>query len=290
MTFSAGATLVSVGLPVLRADGTGARPMPVPSSLAGVVESAWLEVLSELLARGPVTVACLARDRGAVSRAVSVARQLLETPGIALVPLDSAPLAAAVVVDAAARTLLAGGLSVNDLPRFLRHAGHGLLDVAVVPSVADLELPGLGLSHHVASYLPGKTQFLVQLAPMREVNRLKPDRVPRHDGLIPMDGGAWTATAMGGSGLPAELVGWLHSRGVPLPPVLPSDGSVTGWWRSDAAVELVVHPADSATWVHFALATATERTATTCAWCGAPGVDADGTCVFCHQSTAASPA
>lgn len=278
-----GAGLVSVGLPVLRADGFGARALPVPGSLAGAVESAWLDVLEELLVRGPVTVVCLERDRRETARAVSVARQLLETPGIALVAAAGAPLAAAVVVDAAVRAVAAAALQPADLGRFLKHAPAAVVSCAIVTSVADLDLPGLSLSHHLASYLPGrKTQFLVQLAPEQHVDKLRDDRELVIEGLLP-NGGAWAATAMGASGLPPQLVGWLHSRAVAVPPVLPSDSSISSWWRNTDAIELVLHPADPATWAANTLAAGPPAVAS-CVWCGAPGLEVLGGCAFCGQA------
>lgn len=71
------APIVCVGFPVLRSDGT-VRALPVPSTLAAAVESAWLDVLGELLDVGPVTVVCLDCHGAPASRAVSLARQLLE--------------------------------------------------------------------------------------------------------------------------------------------------------------------------------------------------------------------
>jgi len=46
---ASGAGLVSVGLPVLPTGCSGARSLPLPGSLAGAVESAWLDVLADLL-------------------------------------------------------------------------------------------------------------------------------------------------------------------------------------------------------------------------------------------------
>lgn len=47
---------------------------------------------------------------------------------------------------------------------------------------------------------------------MQHVNKLKDDREPVSEGVLPMDGGVWTATAMGAIGLPPQLVRRLHTR------------------------------------------------------------------------------
>jgi len=280
------APIVCVGFPVLRSSDGTVRALPVPSTLAAAVESAWLDVLDELLDVGPVTVVCLDCHGAPASRAVSLARQLLETCEVMLLTLPGPPLLAAVVVDAAMAALSAGVLAHEDLSRFLRFAAAGTVDAAVVRSVADLEVPGLGLSHHVASYLPGRTPFLVQLSAVQRVDRLKPERVPSDDGLVPMQDGGWAATVMGGGELPPQLVAWLHGRGVPPPVVRPDDGSIGRWWRHSEAVELVLHPADSAGWALHALQSAPTRPRTGCDWCGAPGLDPAGSCEFCGQQAA----
>lgn len=47
---------------------------------------------------------------------------------------------------------------------------------------------------------------------MQHVNKLKDDREPVSEGVLPMDGGVWTATAMGAAGLPPQLLRRLHTR------------------------------------------------------------------------------
>lgn len=56
------------------------------------------------------------------------------------VAMGGAPLASAVVVDAAARAVAAGALRPADLGRFLRRVPAAVVSCAVVTSVADLDL------------------------------------------------------------------------------------------------------------------------------------------------------
>lgn len=273
-------TIVTAGLPELPRAGAVPRSLPVPASLPAATQSSWFDVLEEDLAAGPVVVVCLAPAAAQTTRAVSVARQLLETSQITVVPVPGAPLAAAVAACAAAEATAAGALASGDVARFVTAAVAGVIDVGVVSSVADLDLPGLSLSHHVASYLPGKTQFLVQMTPVQQVERLRSDTVPQGEALTLLAPGTWTATAMGSGSLPVSLVGWLQARGLAHPAVLPADEAMTTWWRSTTALELVLHPTSGPEWARHVLAAGRGATAT-CDWCGAHGVI--GVCQFCGQ-------
>jgi hypothetical protein len=272
------AAVATVGLPALSADG--ACPLPPLAAPSSAGSRDWLDPLDRLLATAPVVVVCLERDRARVQAAARLARRLLDTSGVAVVAVSAGPLGAAVVADAAAAAARAATIRAGDVPRFVRRAPTALVDLAVVGSVADLDLPGLSLAHHVASYLPGRTPFLVQVLPRQRVERLRGDVVPSLDGVI--GAGPLTATAIGGP-LPTPLVAWLHTLTLPVPAPRPHDSVVGQWWRSADAVELVVYPADPLLWAPGATA---GILAGTCDWCGAPGVEVGGSCPFCGQQAA----
>lgn len=228
-----------------------------------------------------LVIVCGTREVAAVRRASALARSQSQAR-IAVVPIELGPLGQDAVVAlgkalvTSARTRPAAEL-VGCLPEVADH----LLDLALVSGVASLDLPGIGVRHHLRSYLPGRHAFAVQLAPsvtiarITRAGRLRPASATLNPPDFDEGLGAMMAVA-GPRSLPEAVLKAAGSSSAP--PRLASTPALSAFWGDDEATEVVVVPADVTRWARSLLPPVPMIV---CSWCDEPLAATRPQCVFC---------
>jgi hypothetical protein len=244
-----------------------------------------LDAFDQLTSDGnALVVICGTRQEGAVRRASALARSR-SGARVAVSPLPVGPLAQSVVT-MLMQQLVASTIArpVAELIARLPTFTASVLDLALVSSVAELDLPFVTVRHHLMSHLPGRRTFVVQIAPQTAMARLtaKGELRPSPSGLhMPSfdDSFGTSVTVAGPRPVPAALLRYLQTSH--LPPALPTAPQLSAYWADPEATEVVVTPADVTRW---ALATLPDLESWPCTWCDEPLAAPVDVCVFCGNS------
>jgi hypothetical protein len=229
-----------------------------------------------------LVVICGHRQALQVNRGAALARSMLDAR-VAVVALPGGPLGQFAMARIAEQALAVGARPAALIISMLPRLAASLVDVGLVGSVSALDVPGIKLGQHVASYLPGSRLFAVQLTPAPFVATMHARGVigaavsefqTAHFGVA----GARLLTA-GPREVPAELAELWGVSGQAHP--VTSLPQLAQYWRDEQASEFVVVPADPATWV-------TEQVpamaSLPCRWCGEPLAEPMPGCIFCGNT------
>ncbi|GAB6899774.1 hypothetical protein [Kineosporia succinea] len=214
----------------------------------------------------------------AVAREMALAQAALEVE-ITVVALPGGPLGHYALARIAEQALGVAGRPTSLVVSLLPTLAAELVDIAVLRSVSGLDLPGVGIGQHLASVLPGRRQFAVQLTPAAAVRQISRD--PSSDGFTRAHFGPVGVRVLiaGPQPLPPSLEGVLG--GTEEPHRVRTELDLPGFWGDEEATEFVAVPKDPAAWV---VARVPVQPHSPCDWCGAPLVAAAARCVFCGFS------
>lgn len=240
-----------------------------------------LAAWERLTAGGTAAVVICSPQQAPQLRRDSALARTADDVRIVVLPLPVGPLAQ-LVASRMAQSMLGSGLDrpVSELVVALPELSTALVDLALVRSVTRLDLPGIRLGHHLASYLPGRTQFAVQVAPAARVSRLDRTGDLRAEPAAPDVDPAFGAviTALGPAPVPPAVVARCGG-GTPVPEQAEVD--LAGYWHDTEATEIVVSPADVSGWVLSRLP-GLERWP--CSWCAEPMAAPMQQCPFCGHT------
>lgn len=288
MTVPARSPVLTVGLPTLPST-TGATAMtaaPLPDGTASEQAEQWLDLVDGLQHEHDVVIVVTsAVHQRVVEAGVAFARQALDSTLLTVLPLAAGPLGAAVVAHTLWDEVEAGRLEVAGVLRLGPLLLADTLDVAVLSSVARLDLPGLTLGHQVVSYLPGRTPFLVRMSPS-PVAVVRGREAEARELLAPPVHGPLRAVVMGEGPLDGPVAAWLATQPLTVPAVLDDPGELVAFWQDRAVHEVVVLPADLVAW-STGLVLHDDRSR--CDWCGQLVPYAAAACTFCRQAARPEP-
>jgi hypothetical protein len=252
------------------------------SGLLGLSPSARLAAFERLTAGDSrLVVLCGHRQAAAVNREAALARSMLDAR-VAVVPLPGGPLGQYAMARIADQALMVPDRPTTLIVSLLSELAAELVDVGVLNSVSALDLPGIKLQHHLASYLPGPRLFAVQLTPHPFVAAIGREHLPAAaEAFTSADFGAGGARLLTAGPRPIPLT-LEQQLGVPgaahqVKAVL----DLAGYWRDDEATELVVVPADPADWVAQRVPA---QAGQPCGWCGESVAASLRSCVFCGHT------
>jgi hypothetical protein len=244
-----------------------------------------LDAFDQLTADGnALVVICGTRQVAAVRRASALARSRSRAR-VAVSPVPLGPLGQSVLTMMVQQLVAsAGARPVAELIVRLPTFAAAVLDLALVSSVAKLDLPFVTVRHHLMSHLPGRRTFVVQIAPDTALARisstaqLRPSSARLHLPAFDDSYGA-LVTIAGPRPVPGALLPFL--RTTVLPPALPTAPQLSAYWTDPEATEVVVTPADVTRW---ALAVLPDLETWPCGWCDEPLAAPVDRCVFCGNS------
>lgn len=229
-----------------------------------------------------LVILCDHRQVSRVNREAAVARGILETP-VAVVPLSSGPLGQYAMARIAERSLAVAGRPSTLVISLLRELATRLVDIGLVGSVKALDIPGIKLRHHLASYLPGSHLFAVQLTPTPFVAAAgRPQLRPAAaEAIARTDLGAVGVHVLiaGPRPIPPALEEHLGSAGAAV--TVTAELDLASYWRDPRASEVVVVPTDPAIWVAQEVPVQAGRP---CNWCGELLATTAISCVFCGHT------
>jgi hypothetical protein len=229
-----------------------------------------------------LVILCGQRQASRVHREASIARSTLETR-VAVIPLPGGPLAQYAMARIADHTLAIAGRPSTLIVSLLPDLATRLVDIGLLGSVSALDIQGIKLRHHLASYLPGSRLFAARLTPTPFVTRIRRDRLPgaAAEAFEPADFGAGGARLLiaGPRPLPGVLERQLDVAGAVQPVEAALD--LPGFWRDERATELVVVPANPAGWV---VQQVPGPAGAPCNWCGEFLAASAGACMFCGNT------
>ncbi len=239
----------------------------------------------ERLTEGDVrlVVICGHRQSTPVQREAAIARSMLESR-VAVVPVPGGPLGQHALAQIAEQSLTVVGRPGTVVVELLPQLASEILDIGLVQSVTSLDIAGIGLRHHLASYLPGRRLFGIQLTPHPFVavvgrERLRPTAAKA---IARPDFGATELQMLiaGPHPVPAALEQHLAVAG-PVQ-VVQAELGLARYWHDAQATELVVVPADPIEWL---VQNAPAQTGSPCGWCSEPLAFDATSCVFCGHTT-----
>jgi len=252
-----------------------------PGGLLAVPTATRLARLEELAADGArLIVLCGEQDESAVSREIAMARTALDIDATVMA-LPGGPLGQYAVARIAEQAMTVAGRPTSLVVSVLPTLAAALVDLAVLQSVSGLDLPGVGLGHHLASIMPGQRQFAVQLTPRPIVRSMTKDLL----------GEGFTRAAFGAAGVRVLVCG---PQQVPapfeavtgigdLPHRVRTPLDLPGFWGDESATEVVAVPRDPVAWVVQQIPV---QPNTPCRWCGCALVASAARCLFCGHRTA----
>ncbi|WP_285616623.1 hypothetical protein [Kineosporia sp. NBRC 101677] len=247
-----------------------------PAGLLNVSSATRLGLLEDLTSDGArLLMLCGETAEAAVTREAALARAALDVE-ITVVALPNGPLGQYAVARISEQALAVAGRPSSLVVSVLPTLAAELVNVAVLHSVTGLDLPGVGVGHHLASILPGQRQFAVQVTPRPIVRSLSKDLLSE----------GFTRAAFG-SAETRVLIAGPHSMPAPLqaltgvsdvPHRVRTELDLPGFWGDDEATEIVAVPRDPAAWIAQRVPL---QPYSPCDWCGAALVAAAPRCVFC---------
>ncbi|GAB3242100.1 hypothetical protein [Kineosporia babensis] len=247
-----------------------------PGGLLRISSATRLARLEDLAGDGArLIMLCSEGAEAEVNRQMALARAALEVE-ITVVALPGGPLGQYAVARITEQALSVAGRPTSLVVSILPTLAAELVNVAVLHSVTGLDIPGVGVGHHLASLLPGQRQFAVQLTPHPLVRSVSKDLLA--EGFTRATFGTIESRVLiaGPLALPPQLE--VLTGVTDVPHRVRTELDLAGFWGDEEATEIVAVPKDPAAWIAQRVPV---QPHSPCDWCGAALATSASRCVFC---------